>query len=324
MSILILRSAWLDNAKGLLIILVIWGHLIEQTASVGIVSGGAYGAIYLFHMPAFALISGMVSRPVLDRQTLIQIVRRLLFPLLVFQALYWPALAHLKPGWVYDPLAPSWLLWFLLSLATWRVLLPVFTRTPYPVLLSTAIAVAVGYVDNIDHTLSLSRTFVFFPAFLFGHIYRDQIEVITAKAGLGGIAILVILVGSAGFLVANGAGVTPLYGSLPYSYMTNEFLTPALVRLLVIAAGIAAAIAFLSLVPRNVGGLTNLGRQTFPVFLLHGFLVLLFWAATPVRVLWSEGTFLLLTGCLAVLFAYTLASVSRTTLRTALKSQLQR
>ncbi len=74
------RSAWLDNAKGLLMILVIWGHLMEQMIAVSPLAAGTYGAIYLFHMPAFALVSGMVSGGDLNRQTILHLARKVLLP----------------------------------------------------------------------------------------------------------------------------------------------------------------------------------------------------------------------------------------------------
>ena len=305
------RSPWLDNAKGVLILLVIWGHLIEQAASITPVIAVTYGAIYLFHMPAFVLISGMVSSAELDKQALERIVRKLLLPLVVFQALYWPSLAAFKPASVQDPLAPQWLLWFLLSLATWRVMLPIFLRVRFPVIVSIGLAIAAGFVDAIDHTLSLSRTFFFFPAFLVGHLYKTQIEALAARTSPSGAGILILLAGSTGLHVATGAGVVHLYGSTPYSNLTGELLAPAMLRLQVILAGIAAAVAFLTLVPRHSGRLTELGRRTMSVFLLHGFVVLVIWAITPAETYANGGLFLLLTGLLAVLIAFSLANVAR-------------
>ncbi len=305
------RSSWLDNAKGVLILVVIWGHLIEQAAPTSPIIAGTYGAIYLFHMPAIVLISGMVTRAELDKRALEHIGRKLLFPLVVFQALYWPWLAVFKPGLGHDLFTPLWLLWFLLSLATWRIMLPMFLRVRFPVLVSIGLAVMVGFVDVVDHTLSLSRTFFFFPAFLLGHLYRTQIEALAARPSLCGAVLFVLLAGAAGLQVATGTSVAHLYGSTPYSNLTAELLAPALQRLHVILAGIAAAVAFLSLVPRHSGRLTELGRRTMPVFLLHGFIVVAIWTVTPVEIYAHENVFLLLAGLLAALIGFGLASIAR-------------
>lgn len=308
------RSPWLDNAKGILIVLVIWGHLIEQAASNNAAIAGLYVSIYLFHMPAFVLISGMLSRAELDEHSIKQIGLKLLFPLVLFQALYWPWLAVFKPESIQDPLAPVWLLWFLLSLATWRVMLPLFLGMPFPVLASISLAVLAGFVDAIDGTFSLSRTFFFFLAFLIGHLYRPQIETLAAKTDPAGATIFMLLVGISGLQVANGTSVLHLYGSIPYSYFSIEPTTVALHRLQIILMDIASAVAVLSLVPRHSRRLTELGRQTMPVFLSHGFLITIFWATIPEQAAGTEGVFLVLTGVLAALIAFALAHIARVSL----------
>ena len=63
---------------------------------------------------------------------------------------------------------PYWLLWYLLSLAGWRLLLPVFARLKRPLTFAVALAVAVGCASEVGYYLSLSRTLVFFPMFVLG------------------------------------------------------------------------------------------------------------------------------------------------------------
>lgn len=49
------RITYLDTAKGILILLMLVGHIWNE--------GFVHDFIYVFHMPAFFIISGMVSRP---------------------------------------------------------------------------------------------------------------------------------------------------------------------------------------------------------------------------------------------------------------------
>lgn len=49
------RITYLDTAKGILILLMLIGHIWNE--------GYAHDFIYVFHMPAFFIISGMTSRP---------------------------------------------------------------------------------------------------------------------------------------------------------------------------------------------------------------------------------------------------------------------
>lgn len=54
------RLFYIDNIKGLLIILVVLGHSI-QAAGLGIETNLINRFIYSFHMPAFMAISGFLS-----------------------------------------------------------------------------------------------------------------------------------------------------------------------------------------------------------------------------------------------------------------------
>ena len=61
------RLAYFDNLKGVLIILVVIGHLLEPCARLG--SEGLAGFrvldfIYMFHMPLFIFVTGLFSKGV--------------------------------------------------------------------------------------------------------------------------------------------------------------------------------------------------------------------------------------------------------------------
>ena len=56
------RDNRLDTLKGLLIILVIMGHVITSLDNANRVNHAVMGLIYIFHMPLFILISGYLTR----------------------------------------------------------------------------------------------------------------------------------------------------------------------------------------------------------------------------------------------------------------------
>ena len=51
------RDNRIDSLKGLLIILVILGHVITSLDNVNVVNHAVMGFIYVFHMPLFILVS---------------------------------------------------------------------------------------------------------------------------------------------------------------------------------------------------------------------------------------------------------------------------
>ena len=56
------RDNRIDTLKGLLIILVVLGHVITTLDNVNIVNHAVMGIIYIFHMPLFILISGYLTK----------------------------------------------------------------------------------------------------------------------------------------------------------------------------------------------------------------------------------------------------------------------
>ncbi|MCI2400682.1 acyltransferase family protein [Aliiroseovarius subalbicans] len=271
------RSLRIDNAKAVLIWLVVVGHMIEQLAGASTASRALYGALYLFHMPAFVMIAGMNANAALNRGAIIKSIKQLLVPLALFQVLYFGVLSVLAPHLLGEPLAPLWLLWFLLSLFTWRMILPLFLRLPHPIVLALLMAVAAGWVGDIDRSLSLSRSIVFFPVFLIGHLHGARLLSLvrrkTAMLRLLFVGVMTLAV----VVVANGASLMPLFGTAPYGALPQSWLLPELDRLLLILAGAAAAVGFLALMPDRETRVTWLSRRTMTVYLLHGVLAAAFW-----------------------------------------------
>lgn len=168
------RIALWDNARFLAITLVVLGHALTKTTAGTESSYILYTAIYLFHIPLFVFLSGYFASA--DAPTLKRVqgvVVDLLVPYLIFETV-WSLIQSINAGvLLFNPLRPSWTLWFLLSLAAWRILLPYLVVVPAPLVVSILIAVASGYW-SVDQTLSLSRTLAFLPFFVLGWLARSR------------------------------------------------------------------------------------------------------------------------------------------------------
>ncbi len=269
------RYAVLDNARFVLIALVVVGHLLEQLADAGPVAAAAYRWIYLFHMPAFALVSGAVSKPRLTRHRMFALLTGLLLPYVLFQTLYpaWDAWLFHTGDWSQGYLTPYWLLWYLLSLVCWRLLLPVFTRIRFALPVALVIALAAGAVPWIGYRFSLSRTLVFFPLFLLGHqlggrrlqkLGAGHARKVAAAAVLAAAAVMAWLL----------RDLNPewLYAALGYRALHAAPLVGAATRLALLLAAASCALAVLALVPRQALR-SGAGRRSLTVYLTHGFLV---------------------------------------------------
>lgn len=164
------REAFFDNAKLFLIFLVVFGHLIQPLITESPVILTMYQFIYLFHMPAMILLTGFFAKGIGKLGYVSNLMRKLLLPYLLFQLIYSSYFYYTgSEGWDTPLFYPHWSLWFLLSLFSWHILLIFFKKIPpfFGIFLAVILGLLVGYIDTIGHTYSISRTFVFFPFFLW-------------------------------------------------------------------------------------------------------------------------------------------------------------
>ena len=296
------RNDLLDAARGVLILLVVWGHFLEIDGF----GGDLYFAIYTFHIPAFVMISGMFATQTISRDGFKKLVWRLFVPLVCFQLLYFLTLDHYAPKRVTEIYHPAWIMWFLYSLLPWKLLLPLVVRLPFPVILSVGVALLAGYSDKIGGGMSLSRTIVFFPAFLIGHLYGARVLQI-ANRYRGLLACVFVVTFAVAFIwVAPDVQIRWLWGADPYSEL--EAVAPGFVyRAIAIGVGIGMAVALFAIVPRRSSGLAYLGRRTLPIYLMHGFAIIALWPLKPVVVEDVEFYALTFVLTLALSFAIALA-----------------
>ncbi|HWI42764.1 MAG TPA: acyltransferase family protein [Nocardioides sp.] len=269
------RDPWLDNAKMALVLLVVVGHswALLPSDSTG---HQLYDFLYLWHMPAFVLISGYLSRGfVYDGRRFWQLVRTLLVPYLVFEA----ALAafrvyvggeQLRDLWA-DPHFP---LWYLLALCVWRLLVPIFRPLPGALLVAVGISLVGGFVGgDAARMLDLARILGFLPFFVVG--LKATPERLAWLRGRFPAALGVVALGGLWVLAVNidRWGETAYLYYRPYDILEAPVAPVVLTRLFVIAAGLVGALAFLALVPARDGWFARMGSATMIVYLFHGFAI---------------------------------------------------
>jgi fucose 4-O-acetylase-like acetyltransferase len=287
------RDIYLDNAKGLLMLLVVIGHMIAPVRGSSGVDSALYAFIYSFHMPMFALVSGYFSSPDASWRSFRKSALRLVPPYLVFQSYLILLEGSFDPAnWShFSLLEPFNAMWYLVSLLTWRALLPLFSRSRYPILLSLLIALLAGDFPIINRYLSLSRTLVLLPFFLLGYHFRQKggrrlFLIIPRRMG----AVLLFL----GVLLAvddRWVDTRWLWCADAYALMGYQGWLGASVRLLTLLLATVLGLAFFSVVPESSMALSRLGRQTLYIYLLH-FLA--------IRVLYHLGFYSRMTGTLAL------------------------
>ena len=279
------RVALWDNARFLAIILVVVGHGLTKMVGENPEAFVVYVTIYLFHIPLFVFLSGYFQRadaptPERIRGVLVDLV----IPYLLLEII-WSTIHSIQAGQVlFNPLRPSWTLWFLISLATWRIALPYLVALPAPLTLSILIALGSGYW-GVDQTLSLSRTLAFLPFFVLGWRVRQTslperwlglssrpvaaLRVLATSVVVGVIVVVAVMepwlraIGLRSWLTADKA----------YAEVGLDQWWAGGVRAgLFVVAGVMV-LSFLALVPRRSLWFTVLGSGTMTVYLLHSFVL---------------------------------------------------
>lgn len=174
------RDNRLDTLKGLMIILVILGHLITALDNVNTINHAVMGGIYVFHMPLFIFISGYLTKDPRKQSPshMWNSVKNIALALIIFQvircainlALGGELIATLKSF-------PYGELWYLLCLIYWRVL---FYYTPTRLIDKPALHIGIAVLAAIfvgliplHNELALNRGINFYMFFLLGFYYKQ-------------------------------------------------------------------------------------------------------------------------------------------------------
>ena len=290
------RWAELDRAKGLAIILVVFGHIVAREDPAGV---GWYGplrmVVYLFHMPFFfylsgyvAMLSGAATRP--QGKTIRRQAVRLLVPFLGFGLII--LLGKLALGRVVavDNLpvgfgaglwallwdtghSPATSVWFLVALFVYSVALPVLSR-----LLGVGGLLAVGFllfVLPVPPLAYLDRICGYFVFFVAG--------VAAARAGTAWLAVIdrwrwPVLGVFGALLVLAWSGLVPVLGAAHAAWLLGMGMLsmPALHGL--VRAWRAPVLLWL-------------GGAVFPIYLLNTICIGLTKAALLPVLGWTSATF---------------------------------
>ncbi|MBB2909682.1 fucose 4-O-acetylase-like acetyltransferase [Streptosporangium becharense] len=269
------REPYLDNVKFVLIALVVAGHSLVPTLDAHSAKS-AYMFIYMFHMPAFVLISGYLGRNFWNSNAKInKLVDTLLIPYVVVEIGYALLRFALGQKWSLTIIDPAWLNWYLLALVLWRISTPVWTRMRQPLLVAVGIYLIAGF-SEISGDFSIDRFFGLLPFYVLGLLLKpehfDLLKPlwvkITSAVVLGGAAVVAVL-------IAPHVKLDPVYFRYSFKAMELSWWMGLGVRAAVLVAALAMSAAVLALVPRGETWFSDLGTRTLYAYLLHGVVVLI-------------------------------------------------
>lgn len=269
-----IRIAKWDNVKLLLIICVVVGHMMNTHVGASVPAQKLYYFIYLFHMPAFVLVSGLLSKGAVRRKDYSRAFSFLLLYFLIKFLTFGVRLAVTEKSTFafFTETGVAWYAFavFVYYLAT--MFLRRFDRR-YVLVLSVVLGCMAGYGNDIDNTLVLSRIFVFYPFFLIGYYLEPQRILAVTRKPLVKLAAAVVVL--AAILICAGYG-DQLYWSINFLKGKNPFAdfeamgrAGALYRLLHYVVSTVLSLSVIALIPERRFFFSFIGQRTLGIYALH-------------------------------------------------------
>lgn len=266
------RIPYWDNIKGFLIILVVLAHFLYEHQSNSVIHI-IVSAIYMFHMPAFVFISGYMSKS--NRSRSKDSLLRLGFAYLFFNSIFLIIFSITKNTALAT--YPFYSYWYLLALIVWRFAANYLAKVKRILLILFALALLAGFWIDIDNSFSLARIISFSPFFMAGYLIKTEtIEALFIKKNtmtlLRGIA-TALLATLLGFVLYFILGMQERTYTM-LSYVDGTDFLSRIVLFIVACAMIFVILTFT--INKQLPILTQIGRNSLPIFVLHRFLALIY------------------------------------------------
>lgn len=172
------RIAKWDNVKLFLIACVVVGHLLAKQVDKSMMAKQVYYCIYLFHMPAFVIVSGLFAKRAIRQKSYDKAFRFLLLYLFIRVFMFGVRfiISDLRSIDIFTPSGISWYAFAIFVFYLLTMFLQQYNKW-YVMGLAVIMSCAAGYDSNLGMYLSASRIFVYYPFFLLG-FYVDPDKVV--------------------------------------------------------------------------------------------------------------------------------------------------
>lgn len=282
------RDAYFDNAKGFLMITVVVGHLVTSLVNTFEEFAFLSNYIYLFHMPAFAFISGYLMKGRVRRRDYASVINKTLVPYLVAQILIYLcgvilpdgvkalSVERLYESGVFSFFFPIYHLWYFWGIIIAFVFCVAVNATKHPVrafILSVVISLLAGFMPIVDF-MRLSKVLGLLPFFVLGNIFtKTQIEFLKNKKALVVPGVIVIILSAFCIWELRFEGslkgifaMNSWYGDYVFDLSPLEALAT---RGGFLAVATLFVFSFMTLCPGTKTPFEFLGRNSIYIYILH-------------------------------------------------------
>ncbi|TCI57232.1 acyltransferase [Exiguobacterium sp. SH1S21] len=321
-----MRNHWYDNIKGVLVLLVVFGHLLTDVRGAydDLLPKWVYLFLYTFHMPLFIMLSGYFFR----ENRYLRVIQ-LFVVYVIWQVILgsWfaftegvPLLSLENPG--LNVLKPYWALWYLMAIVIWYVITPYVTQLKGYVLYALLFALLFGFQEESTGFFALRKVIMFYPFFLIGNWMSERNTMnffeLPKRAEqrnryrIGGAVVFTVL--TLGLLASMSFQKEDTFyhvGNLFKFRFAYETAVPEAIWsgpfafLIVYTVSTLMAVSFALIVPgRELPVFTRAGKYSLYVYLVHVFLIVAWKAFVPAGFMptsWQQLLVLFGVACLIVL-----------------------
>ncbi len=269
-----MRSKYFDNAKGILIIFIIFAHVFSACADYYGYTDDFFKFCSLFMIQCFFFISAYFSskskRKRKDR--LLNMVKIYI----VWQMLitFYYAFVLKTMHFSFNILYPRYTYWFLLTTIIFILFEYVLEKVSYKVAIpfTFTLALVIGFVPQIGEFASLARTFTFLPFYTIGFYAKDLDLVAKLKSPKYRRAFITLSFLILVLLLFND-DILPyrlLRGKYSYYDISGSLSSVFIKRCIFYLFSLVVSIAFFKIIPDKETIFTKLGQNTLYVYLTQG------------------------------------------------------
>lgn len=275
------RDSYWDNLKGVLIILVVCGHLCERYIDDSNLLRHLWIIVYSFHMPLFIFVNGYFARKSskpAEKKSLKMLKYYLLMQILFMFGDWLIREKEFQISILSDPSYCCWYLLFLVYAYLFMKFMPKESNQVFKwLIVSIGLSLLAGFDISIGHAYGVGRTFYFLPYFILGALWADAGKKIKPSKKK---RIVCAVIAVAAFFVLWKLGDAEWFNRSVFSgHKSYEALYPEheLFALVNKAAAYVGAVLVsyivLNLIPRRKTIFCLFGRHTLLIYLVHIFVL---------------------------------------------------
>ncbi len=288
------RDPWIDNIRAVLMILVVTGHFLVVMTGRSEEMFWLRKFIYLFHMPAFLIVSGMLLKRKINKRRYADGIKRYLAPYMICNfAMFFlfqfigadqSGVVSQSAGLDYVPFLPYYSFWYILAVFLYLMITPTllgvgkmsqsFKYRPALVFaLAVLCAVGIGFSKHYIKFMYLSPAIGFYPFFLFGYfldvnklkkILKHKLVVLLCSVLWIGVIVL-----SWRYRALIDLQTFTMVRLAPASMAEQSILIKGGYRILVLAIGGFLSLLLFAIVPQKEIAFSKIGQYSVYPYCIH-------------------------------------------------------